>query len=221
MRHNDKQNLIRGLPIYTLFVLIIIWISVHYAKHPPKKGEPLGKTLARYFENGMQPPDLTTLDAVLNDRTTWQPQLPRAVGQKIEDFEFTDLEGKSYRLTDFAGGPVLAVLWATWSPGCTMQFGHWQELRRRNPGLIIIAFSSESEDTLKAYAQQQNQGTLMLVRQEQPLPKPLSEVRDIPSAFFLDRQGKLFLSARGLIPLEHADAILKFMESDPVEKQQP
>jgi peroxiredoxin len=220
MRQNDKQNLIRGLPVYALCVLMIIGISILYIKQPPEKGEPLRKTLARYFENGTQQ-DFDSLDAVINDRTTWQPQLPESVGQQIEDFEFSDLDGKSYRLTDFAGGPVVFVQWATWSPGCTMQFGHWQELRRRNPGLIIVAFSSESKDTLERYAQQQNQGTLMLVPQEQPLPNPLSEVADIPSAFFIDRQGRLFLAARGLIPFEHADAILEFMEPKPVEKEQP
>lgn len=210
MRHNDKENLIRGLPVYAICLLMIAGVAVLYVKKPPKKAEPLKESITRYLENGKQT-EYLTVDDVINDRRTWEPLLADFIGQPLEDFEFTDIDGNTRRLTDFAGGPLLVTLWATWSPGCTMQFGHWQELCKQNPGLVIIAFSSESEDALKNYAAQ-NQGTLMLVRQQQPLPKPLSDVSDIPAVFFIDRQGKLFLAAKGLIPLEQADAILKFME---------
>lgn len=216
MRQKDKQNLVKSIPVYAVCLLLIGAIAVRYIQKPPAKSEPLGRSIARYLENG-HTPDFESMDDVINDRSTWQPALAGSIGKQIEDFEFTDIEDKGHRLSDFVGGPVLMVLWATWSPACSMQLEHLQELRRRNPGLMIIAFSSESDDTLTRYAEQ-SQDTLMLVRQEQPLPDVLSEVTDIPSSFFIDRQGKLFLAARGLVPFEHADAILKFMEPKPREQ---
>jgi peroxiredoxin len=218
MKYRDKQNLIRAVPVYALCVMLLAGVGFFYWKHPPpKKAEPLRKSLARYFEKGHSE-GYSNLDEVINDRTTWQPMLAERVGQAVEAYEFTDIEGRSHRLTDFAGGPLIVVQWATWAPGCTMQLGHWQELRRRHPDVTVLAFSSESEETLKRYAPQV-QGILTLIRQQAALPAPLSEVSDIPSAFFLDRQGKLFLAARGLIPFEHAEAILGLMEGQSHEEE--
>lgn len=210
MKQKEKQNLVRSTPLYLICLLLIAAIAVRYWQKPPAKSEPLADSIAHYLENGA-PKEFLTLDDVINDRTTWQPILAGSIGKQVEDFEFTDVEGKSRRLSDFAGGPVLLLLWATWSPACTMQLEELQQLRTNNPGLMIVAFSSESEDTLKRYGKR-TQATLMLIRQQEPLPDPLAEVSDIPSSFFIERHGQLFLAAKGLVPFEHADAILKFME---------
>ncbi|MCE5184773.1 MAG: TlpA family protein disulfide reductase [Planctomycetaceae bacterium] len=215
MRHADKKKLVRGMPFYVGCLLLLTVLGFLYFRKPPQAAAPLRQTIARYLENG-RTASLTSLDAVIDNRETWQLILGESVGQRIEDFEFSDIRGGNHRLTDFAGGPLVVVLWATWSPACTMQFGHLQELRRQNPGLIIVAFSSESQQTLERYATQ-NDGTFMLVRQQEALPRPLSEISDIPAIFFIDRQSKLFLACRGLMPFEHADAILGFMEPKPHE----
>lgn len=204
------------MPVYLICLLLIAAVATRYLRKPPAKSEPLADSIARYLENG-RPQEFLTLDDVINARSTWQPILAGSVGKQVEDFEFTDLEGKSRRLSDFAGGPVLLLLWATWSPACTMQLGHLQQLRTLNPSLMIVAFSTESEDALKRYAKR-TEGTLMLVRQQQALPDLLAQVSDIPSSFFIEQRGKLFLAAKGLVPYEHADAIIKFMEPKPHEQ---
>ena len=41
------------------------------------------------------------------------------------DFSFTDADGKSYMLSDFAGKPLVVNLWATWCGPCQMELPYF------------------------------------------------------------------------------------------------
>ena len=73
------------------------------------------------------------------------PGLP--VGTKAPDFALRDAEGKTVRLSDFRGKPVVLVFYPLdWSPGCSKQLDLYQhdlaEFTRR--GAVLLGISVDS-----------------------------------------------------------------------------
>jgi len=68
-------------------------------------------------------------------------------------FSFRDLEGKTFRLSDYRGKPVLVDFWATWCAPCREEMPLLVQLERkhRSEGLRMVTVScDEPEDQLKA-----------------------------------------------------------------------
>ncbi len=65
---------------------------------------------------------------------------------KIPEFSFIDLAGKHHAITDFAGKTTLLNFWATWCAPCVIEFPKLVQLAKKNPDIIIIALSSDSND---------------------------------------------------------------------------
>jgi len=65
------------------------------------------------------------------------------VGEVFPDFAFTDFEGRSHKLSDYAGKPVLLDFWATWCAPCMADLPRLGALHAR--GLAIIGMNVDHD----------------------------------------------------------------------------
>ncbi len=65
------------------------------------------------------------------------PSLARADATKAINFEFTDVNGKSFKLSDFKGKWVLVNFWAPWCPLCWVEVPTLNELNKRKDFVVI------------------------------------------------------------------------------------
>ena len=90
--------------------------------------------------------DATTGAVVLEERPASEYlTIDQVVGAVLPDFAFTDLDGRSRRLSDFAGKYVLLDFWGTWCSPCLAQVPYlkaaYDKLHGR--GLEIIGIDYE------------------------------------------------------------------------------
>lgn len=60
-----------------------------------------------------------------------------AMADKTIDFQFTDIDGKTLRLSEFKGKWVLVNFWAPWCPLCWQEVPQLNELAKR-PDFVVI-----------------------------------------------------------------------------------
>ena len=80
-----------------------------------------------------------------------QTLAPVPGGLLAPDFVLQDTEGKTHRLSDYRGKPVIINFWATWCPPCREEIPSmnraWHKLEKE--GIAILAVNmGEDEDTI-------------------------------------------------------------------------
>jgi peroxiredoxin len=114
--------------------------------------------------------------------TEWQ-------GVAAPDFTVTALDGKKMTLSELKGKRVVLDFWATWCPPCRREIPHFIQLAKDIPSsdLCIVGISREDEAKLNGFAQEE--GINYPIASAKDLPAPYSDVRSIPTTFFIDRHG--------------------------------
>jgi len=90
----------------------------------------IGAGLTFWFDNVPSP---------LNDNVSPMVVMDNVAGDKVPDFEVTDISGRKYSIEDFRGKIVLVNFWATWCAPCVVEF----------PKLIELANAHKDELFLK------------------------------------------------------------------------
>ena len=73
-----------------------------------------------------------------------------ARGSEMPDFTVTDPSGKTLRLPDLKGQPVLVNLWATWCGPCVLEMPTLDQLARDHSGkLRVVTISQDIEGAAK------------------------------------------------------------------------
>jgi peroxiredoxin len=77
-------------------------------------------------------------------------------GKAAPDFELTNLEGETVKLSDYQGKKVILNLWATWCPPCQAEMPHMQNFYEKNKdnGIEILAVNLTSMDNGRATIKQ-------------------------------------------------------------------
>jgi len=113
-----------------------------------------------------------------------------AVGHPAPNFTLTGLDGQTFTLSDLRGKPVVLNFWATWCPPCRAEMPELQAASERLAGEVAIIGVNQGEN-----AQQVTDFTRSLGF---TFPMPLDErmdvsrqylVRNLPTTFFIDRDG--------------------------------
>lgn len=149
------------------------------------------------------------LQDVIDRRTSWAPILQSFYGKEMPDFQVTDINGKTHKLSEYRGKNVMVVMWATWCQPCMQEVPHLNALRdiMAEDKLAILAISNENVETVRKTAQNKNMKYTVIATQEQ-LPEPFSNVRGIPTTFFVRPDGTLKLVTEGGTYLGEMKAIV-------------
>ncbi len=153
-----------------------------------------------------------TLAQIVAARRTWDPILQQWYGQDAPDFALTDLQGKQHRLSDYKGRNVLVVFWTTYCPPCKMEIPHLSMLEKRiSPDYLkILAVTNENRQMIQKFAA--NYGinyTILFDKGVIPNLYRAIQSKGIPSAAYIDPQGKIKFITLGLVPFEDTRAILQ------------
>lgn len=109
--------------------------------------------------------------------------------KEAPDFSVTTLDGQTIQLSELRGKPVIVDFWATWCPPCVREIPHFIQLAGEfsTDQLAIVGISSEEASVLMEFAAEK--GINYPIASADDLPAPYSEVRSIPTTFFIDAGG--------------------------------
>ncbi|OHB51704.1 MAG: hypothetical protein A2Y12_01170 [Planctomycetes bacterium GWF2_42_9] len=141
---------------------------------------------------------IPSIDDIIKNKTNWNPILQNYYGKQLPDVQLTDINGKTHKLSDYRGKNLMIIFWATWCMPCMEEVPHLNTLRDVMPEdkLAMLAISNENLATVKQAAENKKMKYTVIATQQE-LPAPFSEVKGIPTAFFVRPDGTLKLVTEG------------------------
>ena len=134
---------------------------------------------------------------IIDDARTWGAIGPEFYGKPAPEMKLTDIDGKMHKLSEYKGKEVLVVFWATWCPPCNIEVPHLIKLRNTNSvdKLQILAISSEQAgiETVREFVDKKDINYTAIWTRHSKLPVPFVYATDLPTAFFIDKQGNFKL----------------------------
>jgi peroxiredoxin len=122
-------------------------------------------------------------------------------------FSLPTLNGEKIRLADFRGKVVILDFWATWCPPCQEGIPHLNELYReyRNKGLAVIGVSLDrvGPEEVQRFLDRKGVEYINVMGSEEVfqaysrLPG-FGKIQGIPTAFLIDREGRVHKKFVGL-----------------------
>jgi len=123
-------------------------------------------------------------------------------------FTIRTFEGKSIRLSELRGKPVVLDFWATWCRPCRASMPHLDELQKRfgSQGLVVIGMSVDEGTPADVRRFTQNLGlSFRLGMANDRLLDDYGPIRFLPTTFFINRNGEIVRRVRGYIDPETLD----------------
>jgi thiol-disulfide isomerase/thioredoxin len=107
------------------------------------------------------------------------------------EFEMTDLEGRSVRLSDSHGKVRLIDFWATWCPPCRDEIPMLNALHEAygGQGLEIIAVTDESVELMQSFLEEHEMKYANLIGTADDAMN--YGVMGLPTAFLVDAEGRI------------------------------
>ena len=134
---------------------------------------------------------------------------PGAVEQPAPSFQFRDLEGKVFKLSDYKGKPVMVDFWATWCAPCRAALPHLNLLqeRYRSKGLVVVGLSLDDLEAqqVRRFAERMRLNFRIGMADEKVLDL-YGPIRSIPTTFFIDRKGRVVRRVVGYIDAETTES---------------
>lgn len=139
-------------------------------------------------------------------------------------FSLADIEGKSLSLKDYKGKVVLLMFWATWCGPCRMEIPHLIELQNTygKKGFAVLALSvSDQQQTIErmtAFVKQAKINYRVALKGES-VATQYGGMESIPTAFLIDRSGKLRVKFVGAHPKEDIEREMLALLTSPSESR--
>ncbi len=129
---------------------------------------------------------------------------PREV-RKMQDFAFTDYEGRSVKLSDFAGRPLVLNAWASWCPFCKEELADFVLLQQEfGQKLVVVAINrGEALEVSKKYSDELGvtDKMIFLLDSGDSFYQAIGGF-SMPETVFVDKEGFVRYHKRGPMKLE-------------------
>jgi peroxiredoxin len=139
-------------------------------------------------------------------------------GFQAPDFELIDTTGKTYRLSDLRGRPILLNFWASWCSPCKAEMPAMQQVYRQfqDQGFVVLAVNSTSQDSRNSALSFADQLGLSfpILWDDQGVVSDLYQIKALPSTFFIDQEGTI---REIIIGGPMADALLRIRVNQLIE----
>lgn len=139
--------------------------------------------------------------------------------------ELKTIDGKTIKLSDYAGKVVVVNLWATWCGPCRIEIPHLIELAEEYKGRVeVIGLTNEDPvgdaEKVKEFVRKQNINyTVGWATSEFSLGLMLGQVRNsIPQSFVITRDGYVFKRFVGFSPSQTPPQMREAIEQAVNEK---
>ena len=134
------------------------------------------------------------------------------VGKAAPDFTLKTLDGKTLHLADLKGKAVVLNFWATWCPPCKMELPWLVDLQKQYAaqGLQIVGISEDEggKDKVAQFVKEMGVNYTIAVDDDSVAEK-YGDVEDLPTTFYIDRNGKIVEFAMGLVDRSEIEAKMK------------
>jgi thiol-disulfide isomerase/thioredoxin len=140
------------------------------------------------------------------------------------DFTLESIEGKTIRLSDFRGKPVVLNFWATWCGPCKIEMPWFVDFQKQyGPAgvqFLGVAMDDASTKDIAEFAKSMKVNYPILIGKES-VGDAYGGVQFLPETFYIDRNGNVVDKAFGLKGRrEIEDDIKKIIASNSVAQTQ-
>lgn len=134
-----------------------------------------------------------------------------AVGAPAPDFALKTIEGKSIKLSDLKGKPVMLNFFATWCPPCRAEMSTLQAAYKEfeAQGFVILAVNlAESDVAIRSFQEKLGLTFPIVVDQDDRVSR-LYDIVPLPTSYFIDKNGVVQGRWTGEIRKEQLYSVLK------------
>lgn len=124
---------------------------------------------------------------------------PLAEQPEAPDFELTDIDGKTHRLSEYRGKVLIVNFWATWCPPCREEMPSMQRAwgLLEQDGILMLAVNvGEDEDIIFQFMANYPVEFPLLMDRDSSVVGAWP-VRGLPTTFVVDPEGRLAYRAIG------------------------
>ena len=128
--------------------------------------------------------------------------LTATLNASAAEFNMTDTNGRTHRLSDYRGKWVLVNLWATWCPPCLEEIPDLISLYNANKNnLLVIGLSLDAPAAKKSVLDfiKKTKITYPIVLGDYNMASQIGEVEGLPTSYIFDPTGKLVAQQAGVI----------------------
>ena len=123
--------------------------------------------------------------------------------QQAPEVDFKIVDGRTLRLTQLKGQPVLVVFWATSCVGCIKEMPHlielYQELTPRGLEIIAVAMAYDPPNQVMEMRRRKQIPYPIALDIQGDVARAFGDVRLTPTTFLIDSQGQVVSQITGML----------------------
>ncbi len=127
-------------------------------------------------------------------------------------FAVRQLDGKTFRMSEHRGRPLVLDFWATWCAPCRASMPHLDRIQQRyvDDGLVVLGLSVDDADpaVVRRFAERLKVHFRMAMADEKLLDR-YGPIRQIPTTFFINRRGEVVRRTVGYLDPETLEAYVR------------